>query len=667
MLSNLRKPHLPAAAAPLVKPLIVAAVVGAVTALMQASQLGQAIETHATQRLAFYVRAALKRGPGLDARIKIFSYDDGTVAALKDLDLPLNTWQRIFTSLAARQPRGIFLDKLFDRPQTEADQKAFADAVSALDVPVVVAAFVANDAIKGRLPLPLSDASYRVDALTRNDPQKLAWLDARGGNFFGAPVPLARAFRGIGHAVYNGDGFVRPLHRIDGATVVPHWSLFAAHDITVGSKELVIDGASVKPDADGRILVNMDAPAVYAKRAYAMLPLVTRALAGQDIPVVNKGDIVIILPAMYTGNTDWKETPHGSVPGGYVMAAMMNSVLTGQWLIVLPHAWALIVATAAAGVALGALLNNILFWSALAASMITLAAGGLAAFAFAGIYIAWMPAEWALLVAALAMLADRQRLRQLHQVRMQKELETARLVQDSFFAVPRASGRLSVEGFFHPASECGGDWWGHFAIGEGCDYVVIGDATGHGVSAALVTAMAFSTCHSWAHEIRHATGSLPDPGKLLERLNKVLCETSTGDATMTFFVALFEAKQNAVTFSNAGHNFPFLIARKGDELAIRKLTSTPGPILGILNDSTYPIATVEFRPGDKVFFYTDGLIENQNPAGKNWGYALQRRLRKIGDLSAASLRDKVAKESKEFIGSEPPQDDSTVVVVESLG
>src|SRR5262245_13944964 len=95
--------------APLIAAAIAAAIAGG-----HASRLGESVESHAAQRLAFNVRAALGRGPGLDPRIKVFAFDDTTVAALHDLDLPLPAWEKVLAALARQVPRGIFIDKLFD-------------------------------------------------------------------------------------------------------------------------------------------------------------------------------------------------------------------------------------------------------------------------------------------------------------------------------------------------------------------------------------------------------------------------------------------------------------------------------------------------------------------------------------------------------------------------
>jgi len=112
--------------------------------------------------------------------------------------------------------------------------------------------------------------------------------------------------------------------------------------------------------------------------------------------------------------------------------------------------------------------------------------------------------------------------------RMEKELETAQTVQNTLFPESKTTiGNVQITGHYHPASECGGDWWFYSPMGERVFYW-IGDATGHGVSAALVT--------SAARAAASIIENFPDiaPGKALGLLNNAICDTSKGKMLMTF-------------------------------------------------------------------------------------------------------------------------------------
>ncbi len=76
--------------------------------------------------------------------------------------------------------------------------------------------------------------------------------------------------------------------------------------------------------------------------------------------------------------------------------------------------------------------------------------------------------------------------------RMESELQTAKTVQETLFPETRAKiGPLAIAGYYEPASECGGDWWHYCQIGNKI-FLWIGDATGHGAPAALITSAAKS-------------------------------------------------------------------------------------------------------------------------------------------------------------------------------
>ena len=149
---------------------------------------------------------------------------------------------------------------------------------------------------------------------------------------------------------------------------------------------------------------------------------------------------------------------------------------------------------------------------------------------------------------------------QVDKARVEKELETARMVQSTFF--PKDDGRsksLSISGVYQPAGECGGDWWGHFRTPDGVEFIFIADAMGHGVPAALVTAMAYSSCMTIS-DILDERGTYNDsPAAIVSRFNRVLFDAVQGSISMTFFAAVLDMRTGVMRYANAGHNFPVVI------------------------------------------------------------------------------------------------------------
>ncbi len=199
--------------------------------------------------------------------------------------------------------------------------------------------------------------------------------------------------------------------------------------------------------------------------------------------------------------------------------------------------------------------------------------------------------------------------------RMESELQTAKTVQETLFPDTQAKiGPLSIAGYYEPASECGGDWWHYCQIGQKI-FLWIGDATGHGAPAALIT----SAAKSASTIIERLNIS---PAKALELLNRSIYDVSKGRIMMTFFLASFDLDTGELVYCNASHEAPFLM-RKG-EAALKKKDLVPlnevnNPRLGQARETVYDQTSIQMQPEDMVFFYTDGIPDIQNPASEAWG------------------------------------------------
>lgn len=198
--------------------------------------------------------------------------------------------------------------------------------------------------------------------------------------------------------------------------------------------------------------------------------------------------------------------------------------------------------------------------------------------------------------------------------RMESELQTAKTVQETLFPETHAKiGPLAIAGFYEPASECGGDWW-HYCKIENKIFLWIGDATGHGAPAALIT----SAAKSAATIIEKLNIS---PAKALELLNTSIYDVSKGRIMMTFFLASFDLETGELIYCNASHEAPFLI-KKAENLKKKDLVplnEVNNPRLGQARDSVYKQTSIHLAEGDAVFFYTDGIPDIQNLKQEAWG------------------------------------------------
>lgn len=256
--------------------------------------------------------------------------------------------------------------------------------------------------------------------------------------------------------------------------------------------------------------------------------------------------------------------------------------------------------------------------------------------------------------------------------RMEKELETAQLVQDNFFPKNHMQvGDLEIAAYFKPASECGGDWWGSIEL-EHELILLMGDATGHGVPAALMTAAAHSCTSTLARLGQTVKHIKLTPAFIMDHLNAAIYQAGQGRIKMTFFVAVIDLDTGDVRYVNASHDMPLICRDKTgghrEEPATREdldaLDGAPGPCLGQTLDARFTEHVTTLGPGEAALCYTDGLIECRNAEGEEFGEGrLLRAFTKVAGESAASIRDTLIEKASDFCKARSLDDDMTLIVV----
>jgi serine phosphatase RsbU (regulator of sigma subunit) len=267
---------------------------------------------------------------------------------------------------------------------------------------------------------------------------------------------------------------------------------------------------------------------------------------------------------------------------------------------------------------------------------------------------------------------------QVEKARMARELETATTIQNTFFAKSNYNTRhLKIGSKFRPATECGGDWWGHFPINDRLHLICIADATGHGVPAALITAIAYSASTLLATFYSKGGGFEGSMAGILTELNQLLCRLGSGNMTLTFFAALIDVEQEKMFFSNAGHNFPILIPEASGESRFNNdqsefilkrhqvSLSSPGCPLGLIAEGKFIEHSIPIKQGDKILFYTDGLIECTDRKNAPWGRRkLGKLIETLHESSMEELHTAIVDQSFAHFGQQPLADDVTIVTIE---
>ena len=182
--------------------------------------------------------------------------------------------------------------------------------------------------------------------------------------------------------------------------------------------------------------------------------------------------------------------------------------------------------------------------------------------------------------------------------------------------------------------------------------ILIADATGHSIPAALVAIMAHA---AFATASRRSTR----PAEVLADMNRRL-HGITGDHFVTAFYGIFDRETRVLTYANAGQPYPLHYSRRTRECTPLAL---PGLILGVGTDVSYEERRLELESGDRLLFYTDGVIEARNEAAKHFGIdGVTRTLLESAEESATSICQRLADRVTAFRGAEPATDDLTILV-----
>jgi serine phosphatase RsbU (regulator of sigma subunit) len=239
--------------------------------------------------------------------------------------------------------------------------------------------------------------------------------------------------------------------------------------------------------------------------------------------------------------------------------------------------------------------------------------------------------------------------------RIEQELRIARLIQHTLLpkSVPGLPG-YDVAAYYRPAREVGGDFYDFFELKDGRVALVVGDATGKGMPAALVVA---ATC-SMLRAVAQDSGA--SPGGVLTRVNEVVLARIPPNMFVTCFYAVLDPKSGHLSYANAGHNLP---CSCHEHAAIE--LSARGMPLGLMPQMSYEENEAALVAGESVLFYTDGLVEAHNPQGEMFGTPRLRGLLRERSEGGRGLSATLLEELRRFTGEGWEQeDDITLVTLE---
>ena len=234
--------------------------------------------------------------------------------------------------------------------------------------------------------------------------------------------------------------------------------------------------------------------------------------------------------------------------------------------------------------------------------------------------------------------------------RIEQELQVARQIQQALLpeAVPELDG-WQLAAYYKPAREVGGDFYDFLELEDGHLGLVVGDATGKGMPAALVMATTRGM-------LRAVAQSLDSPGVVLQRVNDALYPDIPTEMFVTCFYAILDPKNGRLSYANAGHDLPYLW-QSGDAEELR----ARGMPLGLMPEMSYEEKEAVLREGESVLFYSDGLVEAHDPSYEMFGFPrLEALISEHG--KKRSLEETLLEELYSFVGESWEQEDDITLL-----
>jgi len=242
--------------------------------------------------------------------------------------------------------------------------------------------------------------------------------------------------------------------------------------------------------------------------------------------------------------------------------------------------------------------------------------------------------------------------------RMQDEIKLAANLQKAILPspvidLPGMQGQANLV----TSSEVGGDYYDYFQVGGKKTVLLVGDVSGHGVAAGTMVSAAKAGIFPLVHE------GLSQPSEILRSLNETMFATAHQSLLMTMACISLDASTGQLQFANAGHVLPYIRRKDDRKWIMLEAAGMPlGKSLSSEYDSSESESTLEI--GDRLFMYTDGLVEEESPQGEPFGYdRLEKVLEQYGDAEPEVLHGQVMEKLRQHCGGRALEDDVTVVIV----
>jgi class 3 adenylate cyclase/CHASE2 domain-containing sensor protein len=314
--------------------IILAAAAGFVVFLIAESKLGWNFEQLVSRRIEYSIRNSVFDGPQISPRLKILVFDDSSSHVFGSDRLTFEQWAQLIEKISAEKPKKIIIDRRFaetgSADEIEQLKKALSSAGNVVSATSLLPAQIAEKLIKNRGRLTgINDP--KLAAKFFSSPGSLNTPEAANDWYLDGPIPeLIATFQGIGLKWIDDYGYIRPYQRSASGRVIPHFSLLLADTLEIYPGKIVVDEMQLMLDRSARFYPNL----VPFNSWYKQRHIESIAYYLADYPSSDRfkeiavDDVVLILPGFFTSGTDFKDTAAGRMPGGLIVASVMNALLT---------------------------------------------------------------------------------------------------------------------------------------------------------------------------------------------------------------------------------------------------------------------------------------------------------------------------------------------------
>jgi phosphoserine phosphatase RsbU/P len=228
----------------------------------------------------------------------------------------------------------------------------------------------------------------------------------------------------------------------------------------------------------------------------------------------------------------------------------------------------------------------------------------------------------------------------------------ARAVQKSLLPTqPPCIPGFTLVPHWCPVREVAGDFYDFLPLPDGCWGLLLADVSGKGAPAALYMALTRSLIRSEAS--RHAR-----PSAVLSAVNQRLLVEAPSEMFVTVFYAVLDPLSRSLTYTNAGHDPPFLRSASG----VQRL-ALGGLIMGLFEELSLKDKTLTLKSGDALVAYTDGLTDTVNDRDQHYGDCRLAATINNAPPAARQILTHILQDLEAFAGAVPRPDDVTLVIL----